>query len=492
MLHAYCWPPSVLPGGPVGLHVSTDAHTFSVEVARDGAEREVLWRATGCTAEAHATPEDASTNGCGWPAAVEIPTAATWRSGYYSVTLTAGDEQADACLVVRPGPHQEPAPILMVLTTTTWQAYNDFGGPSLYTGGTHVSFERPFAKGFLVKPEPIGRMMQRETDAQAMGFRNWARPLGLSDWCGGAGWYTYERSFLHWAEREGYRIDVVSGPDVEQHPEVLDHRPLWLSVGHDEYWSRGMREAMDRHTTAGGHAAIFSGNTSFWQIRFDEGFTGQTAYKYLADEDPVAGTDQEHLLTGCWSDRRIGWPETRTIGLTFTRAGYSKYGLAAVDASGGYTVHRPDHWVFEGTEVAEGDEFGVDDVIVAYECDGVAVREGPDGRPVPTYVDGAPVTLEILASAPAHLWARDEQPTRYAHEPADLEEASIALFGDTAPAHLAELTDGRATFGVFASGGGGTVVNAGVTDWTFGLTGGDPVVDRVTRNVLDRLGGARR
>jgi hypothetical protein len=467
--------------------VSTDTHTFSVEVARDGLEREVVWRATGCTAGAHEIPDGASEHGCGWPVAVEIPTAATWRSGYYAVTLTAGDERADACLIVRPGAGQDPAPILMVLAYTTWQAYNDFGGPSLYTGGTHVSYRRPFAKGFLVKPEPIGRMMQREPDPEAMGFREWARPLGLSDWCGGAGWFTYERSFLRWAEREGYRVDVAIGPDVEQHPEVLDHRPLWLSVGHDEYWSRGMREAMDRHTGQGGNAAIFSGNTSYWQIRPTADFDGQTCFKYGADADPVLGTDREHLLTSAWSDRRIGWPETRTIGLTFTRAGYSKYGLAALEASGGYTVHRPEHWVFEGTDVAEGQEFGVDDVIVAYECDGVAWREGPDARPVPTFVDGAPVTLEILASAPAHLWSQQEQPTRYRHEPGELEEASTVLYGDTDPAHLAELAEGRACLAAFTTAGGGTVVNAGVTDWTFGLTGGDPVVDRVTRNVLDRL-----
>jgi hypothetical protein len=59
------------------------------------------------------------------------------------------------------------------------------GAPSLYTGGTRVSFERPLAEGFLVKLEPIGRMMQPEPDREAMGFRTWARPLGLSDWCSG-------------------------------------------------------------------------------------------------------------------------------------------------------------------------------------------------------------------------------------------------------------------------------------------------------------------
>jgi hypothetical protein len=249
-----------------------------------------------------------------------------------------------------------------------------------------------------------------------------------------------------------------------------------------------MRETLDRHTAAGGHAAFFGGNTCFWQVRLDPGARGQTCFKYRADEDPVLGTADEALLTGCWSDRRIGWPETRSIGLTFTRGGYARYGLAATDSTGGFTVHRPEHWAFAGTGLAEGDTFGDEDVIVAYECDGVALREAPDGRPTPTYVDGAPVTLQVLASAPAHLWTQDEQPTRYAHEPGELEQASRSVFGDTDAGHLAELYDGHAVVGAFTTAGGGEVVNVGVTDWTFGLAGGDPIVERITRNVLDRLG----
>ena len=132
-----------------------------------------------------------------------------------------------------------------MLSTTTWHAYNDWGGPSLYTGGTRVSFERPLARGFLVKPEPIGRMMQPEPDREAMGFRRWARPLGLSDWCGGAGWFTYERTFTRWAEANGYRVDVAISQDLEQHPEILEGPRLVLGVGHDEYWSWGMRDAFD-------------------------------------------------------------------------------------------------------------------------------------------------------------------------------------------------------------------------------------------------------
>jgi hypothetical protein len=61
----------------------------------------------------------------------------------------------------------------------------------------------------------------------------------------------------------------------------------------------------------------------------------------------------------------------------------------------------------------------------------------------------------------------------------------VAVFGGTEPEHLAELADGRAVFAAFSRPGGGTVVNAGVIDWALGL--GDPVVARITRNVLDRL-----
>ena len=88
----------------------------------------------------------------GGPATLTIPVSDDWRSGYYSVTLTSGEERADAFFVIRP--ERASSPILLVLSTATYNAYNDWGGPSLYTGGTRVSFERPLARGFLSKPEP--------------------------------------------------------------------------------------------------------------------------------------------------------------------------------------------------------------------------------------------------------------------------------------------------------------------------------------------------
>jgi hypothetical protein len=484
MIEAYCWPRSVAPGAPVALHVSTDAPSFDVTVTRDEAEPLEVWRAEGCTARVHETPPDASAAGCGWPIAVEIPVG-DWPSGYYAVTLVAGDERADAFLVVRAGDRLR-SPILLVLSTATYDAYNDWGGPSLYTGGTQVSMQRPMAPGFLVKPEPHRRKMQPIPDREGLWFFEWAQPLGLSVWSGGAGWWNWERTFLRWAERHGFRLDVAISTDLETVPDLLDGYRLFTCVGHDEYWSWGMRDALDAYLGSGGNAAILSGNTCYWQVRFDHEMGTMTCFKYRSSEDPVLGTDQERTLSAPWSDRRIGRPETRTIGLTFTRGGYSRYGLGVPRASGGFTVHRPDHWLFVGTDLRYGDALGMEHAIVAYEVDGCAMRTGDDGLPIPTHVDGAPSSLEILATAPARLWRQDEQPSRYAHEPGELEHTAQALWGDAWREHVSEVTNNHAVLGTFLTAAGGTVVNAGVTDWTYGLE--DPVIDRITRTILERLG----
>jgi hypothetical protein len=486
MLEGYAWPQSAAAGDEVALHVSTDADRVDVEIAREGAGREVVWSATGVAARRHEAPEDASAHGCGWPAAAGVTVDRSWRSGYYSVSLRSGDETADAFFVVRPGDRRRP--ILLVLSTTTYNAYNDWGGPSLYTGGTRVSFERPLARGFLRKPEPERRKMQPRPDREATWFFEWAEPLGLSVWSGGAGWWNWERRFVVWAEREGFELDVATSHDLENHPDVLDDHALFACVGHDEYWSWGMREALDRFVDGGGNAAILSGNTCFWQIRFEDGARSMTCFKYRADDDPVVGTPDERRITAPWSDRRIGWPETATTGLTFTRGGYSRYGLGVPAGTGAYTVWRPEHWAFEGSGLRYGDALGLADGIVAYEVDGCALAL-EDGLPVPTHEDGAPDSLEILATAPARLWRQDEQPSRYAHEPGELEHAARVVFGERWREEIRRLEHNAACIGVFQAPGGGTVFNAGVTDWVYGL--GDPAVARVTRNVLRRLSGPR-
>jgi hypothetical protein len=485
VLDAYCRPQSALGGEEIGLHVSSTAEAVGVEVARIGSGREVMWEADAVPVAAHRVPESAASHGCGWPAALTVLVETSWRSGLYLVTLTTSEERAHAFFTVRPAP-EAPAPILLVLSTSTANAYNDWGGPSLYTGGTRVSFDRPLARGFLDKPEPAVRKAQAEPDREALGYFTWADEHGLSRWSGGAGWWTWERPFVAWAEAEGYRIDVAISQDLDRHPEVLEGHGLFLSVGHDEYWSWGMRDAVEAFVAGGGNAAFFGGNTCWWQVRFEDDDRAMTCFKYRADEDPVLGTPDERFLTGSWADRRVGRPEYATTGLSFSRGGYSRYGLGVPRASGGYTVWRPDHWAFDGTGLRYGDALGLADAIVGYEVDGCELGI-EDGLPTPTLLDGAPDALEVLATAPARLWAQHEQPSRYAHEPGELEHVAMVLFGDDWRDDVRRITNNHAVLGCVEVPGGGTVFNAGCTDWTYGIAGGDADVQRVTRNVLDRL-----
>ena len=97
-----------------------------------------------------------------------------------------------------------------------------------------------------------------------------------------------------------------------------------------------------------------------------------------------------------------------------------------------------------------------------------------------------PYSARDLATAPARLWSRDELPSRYRPQvPGDLETMARAVFGDTAPEHIRRLSHNHAVMGTYTRGG--TVFSAGTTDWTYGLDGSDPIVERITRNVPDRL-----
>src|SRR5690606_14494451 len=95
----------------------------------------------------HPRPRDADADGCGWPTSVAVPTGG-WASGFYLVALTdSGGDTGYAGFVVR----GDGAPrALLVLATNTWNAYNTWGGRSLYTGATQVAFRRPWAPGTLV------------------------------------------------------------------------------------------------------------------------------------------------------------------------------------------------------------------------------------------------------------------------------------------------------------------------------------------------------
>jgi hypothetical protein len=449
VIEAYAGRLSYLPGEEVGLHVSTSAVRFGLEIARVGAKREVVFSKDAVPGGKQSVPTNASSHGCGWPAAVKVPIAKDWRSGYYQVLLRTADGKAkgEAFFVVRPTRPDRDVRILIQLCTNTYNAYNQWGGSSLYGGPKgvvrRVSIERPYL-GFL----PGNNITNLYS-----------------------GWRRWEQPFVAWAEKAGYRLDFAVNSDLEFHPEVLKGYRLVLSVGHDEYWSSPMRDTLEKFITGGGNVAFFSGNTCFWQVRSEDRGSALVGWKMDFDKDPVYKTDDRRFLSGMWSNYLVKRPENQLTGVSFSYGGYHRFFEHGGD--GCYTVHRPDHWAFAGTDLKRGDRLGAKGTIVGYECDGCEFTL-KDGLPVPTGRDGTPETFEILGSAPAGLSVKGDQSLLWVSE---------ALYGKGTKKRLRQ--PGAAVLGCYTRGG--TVFTTGCTEWVRGLEGRDVAVERITRNVLDRL-----
>jgi hypothetical protein len=489
----------------VEVRCSSRAASFAAEVARVGGDRVIVWRGEGIRGREHDTPADAYAIGCEWSVAFSFEIGARWPSGFYEINLVADDADGErarsqAFFVVRPSPTQ-PSGGLLVLATNTYNAYNQWGGACLYSGATKVSFARPIERGYIRRPtapfetDYDGRVasIEPEGEVEHLRFQQYLADHQYPLWCASSGWHSWERRFVRWAEKTAMALDVAVSSDLETHPEVLDGHRLLLSVGHDEYWSWGMRDRVDDFVESGGSWAIFSGNTCFWQVRYEDDGRTMVCYKGQAAKDPVAGTDQAHLLSTMWSLPSIGRPESLTTGLSFTRGGYARVGQGTPRASGGYTIQRPEHPFFAGTELRYGDLLGARDVIVGYEVDGCELTMR-NGLLEPAFTDGTPPGFEVLGAAPARLLsitdAVCEVPKALwasADPPGDLEGVATALYGDASPANVAKLAHGHAVMGTFKKGKG-TVFNAGTTDWAFGLDR-DRLVQQVTLNVMQHLGG---
>jgi len=436
---------SCLPGDEIGLCISTNANRYNVEVARVGAKREVVYKQADLPGVSHDVPIDASSQGCRWPVVFNIPVGKEWRSGYYQVILRTEDGagRGEAFFIVRSSRPGGDANILLQLCTNTYNAYNQWGGSSLYGGpagfAPRVSFERPYM-GFL--PEE--------------NFTNLY-----------SGWRRWELPFVQWAERAGYQLDYAINLDLEFCPEVLPEYRLVLSVGHDEYWSAGMRDNLEKFISDGGNVAFFSGNVAFWQVRVEDGGRAMVSWKSQFQNDPVYKTNDRRFLTGTWSNRLIKRPENQLTGVSFTYGGYHAFGEQPGD--GNYIIHRPDHWMFAGTGLKRGDRLGGHDKIVGYECDGCLFKD-EGGLPVPTGEDGTPEQFQILGSAPAYLAF-------------EIDHVSEGVYGVGTTERIPQ--PGAAILGCYTHGG--TVVTTGCTEWVRGLQKHNPHVEQITRNIFDRL-----
>jgi hypothetical protein len=163
-----------------------------------------------------------------------------------------------------------------------------------------------------------------------------------------------------------------------------------------------------------------------------------------AFEDPLTGVDDSRVTVN-WHDAPVERPENSMTGVSFRNgAGHWTGG-----ENGTYTVAFPQHWVFEGTDVVEGETIA--EGAVGYETD-AALFDLSFGVPSVTGKDGTPTDFQVLATADLGDWEQFGQP-------------------------------GLATMGLFQRRG--TVFTAATVDWSVGLT--DPIAARITANVVGRL-----
>jgi hypothetical protein len=140
--------------------------------------------------------------------------------------------------------------VLMATSDPTWQAYNVYGIGNTYTGvaagvGTgqatrsyKVSYNRPFQN----RPNSFNTTDQ---------FFNADYPL------------------IRWLERNGYDVSYWSGVDTERRGDKIKEHRLYISSGHDEYWSGGMRTKVEAARDSGVNLVFFSGNEVFWKTRYE-------------------------------------------------------------------------------------------------------------------------------------------------------------------------------------------------------------------------------
>ncbi|HWV37412.1 MAG TPA: N,N-dimethylformamidase beta subunit family domain-containing protein [Vulgatibacter sp.] len=356
-LEAYADRASVRAGGVVGVKASASPAAF-VDWALyrmgwyGGAGARLVAEGSGVSvAPQPRCPVQPGTGlvACAWPVSValQVPTDAV--TGLYLVKLSRADGvYTFVPLVVT----DDRAPrLLFQASVTTWQAYNAWGGTSLYVDRTGSS--------------PFGRAVKASFD----------RPYDSDT--GSGQMLRYEVHFARFLERFGYDVGYTTNVLVSRGAlDRLGRDQAFLSVGHDEYWTLEERDAIEAARDRGVSTLFFGANTGYWKIRFDDEVEPgnprtQISYKADAAQDPVKGPDR----TGLWRGA-IGRPENALVGVMYE---------SWLRISGQWIVSDASHFLYEGTGLADGDAIPA---LVGYEYDR-------------TFDNGAqPAGLEVVSRSP--------------------------------------------------------------------------------------------
>ncbi len=254
----------------------------------------------------------------------------------------------------------------------------------------------------------------------------------------------YEYYFVRWMERSGYDVTYSTDIDNHQNGSRLLNSRAFLSVGHDEYWSKQMYDAAEQARDAGIHLGFFDANAVYWQVRFEPSPMSGVADRVMVGykdsaKDPVQGP----TTTVQWRDPLINRPEQRLIGVQYLADHSRDLPNAA------YVVVNSSNWVYAGTGLADGSSIPG---IVGYEVDASTPT-----APLPASIAG---TYAVLSQSP--------------------------FFDDSPPRTVI------ANSSIYEAPSGAWIFGAGTICWSWGLDYpgvADVRIQRITANVLNRFLG---
>jgi hypothetical protein len=408
---------SVTPGEPFDVMLSSGPRLSSVvgrlefrRVGVRGERPEPVWVSPKLAVKQQVIAPTAAAIGTGWEPVVRAVDTADWKPGIYSADFVFegnGFHDTDILQIIlrNPAGHGD---VLLKLGTNTYQAYNKWGGHSLYPQGAQpagamVSFDRPGIAAFF------------EYDI-------------------------YLVSFLEeLVARDSLRVDYISDFDLHTEPALARGYRLLVSSTHDEYWTKEMFDAVEhRIHVQGGNTAFFGANAAYCQVRYADVHGGRDRERgrqlvcFKSMFDPIARrtTDPELWLTTQFrtAGRR---PETMLMGVA-----YQSWFEPETNRTYPYRVIDPRGDLYAGTGWKAGDI--VADV-VGYEWD----NRDPDG-------DGR----RLFDSAISHI--------------PELSAERLTVLFEGAPVDVAG-KPGRAEAIYFVSRAGAKVFSSGSIRWAWGL-----------------------
>jgi len=349
-IEGYCSANSVRAGEKLQIMVSANPESaFKLEIFRtgyyngDGARLVRRFESLKGTPQAEPPVGENYVRECQWEPAVEFEIPEDWLSGVYLGKLTAKKSgiQSYVIFIVR---DDRPCDLLFQCSDLTWSAYNRWPADySIYTphgkdysttgvpSGT-VSFDRPYG----LFTHPVNRMKKS----------------------GGSGEYLpWEFPLAFWMEQHGYDVSYISNIDTHSDPKGLLRAKGFISVGHDEYWTKDMYKNVLQARDKGISLAFFGGNSVLCVVPLlasNNGTPNRATRRegwFMPVPDEIPEAVKRRLLNRGDFELNMGPDGAQLMGGRLDKDQKTGRGMG----SGDWTCAMPEHWLFEGTGMKKGD-----------------------------------------------------------------------------------------------------------------------------------------